>query len=508
MYTTTMSQFTRYTLFFTAAFLTLHGLSLLSFFVEPLRPVLFFVLLGAAAVLAFWKPAYAAVPIILELLLDSSGHLFEWRGLSLRLLVFIVTMAVWTFHAIRRKALLKQLHTPFTAIYGAILVIVALAAYNGYLNGHAVRAVIADAIPFLYLALWYPLRALFPERSEAESKGNASTSSAHNVLVPLLLGSFLGAAILSLIALFLFSSGLQEIHGPFYTWWRDWVAGKATSTGFGFYRIVTPLHLFLTALVPFVVYVILKIRTEGTLPVIARSESDERRSNLIIRLLRFARGFARNDKLWLLIIILLVPVINFSRIYFLAIIPATLIMALKLPWKKVALTLIIIGAVSLAEYAVVNLAASRGTSLGFEFLTQQSRGIIDPESEASASARAAILPHLLGKIKNRPLLGEGLGASVTYYNAFLEKESTTRHLDWGYLELAVEFGLFVALFFLGLLVWLFYHGFRNPLAASILVFLAVTALTTPALFHVYGITLILAVLLATNLLKLDKVQQV
>ena len=186
----------------------------------------------------------------------------------------------------------------------------------------------------------------------------------------------------------------------------------------------------------------------------------------------------------LLLLILLVPALNFSRIYFLAIIPATLVMAWKLPWKKVALTLILIGAISLAEYTVINLAASRGTSFGFEFITKQSRGIIDPESEASASARAAILPRLIEKIKSRPLLGEGLGATVTYYNPFLQKELTTPHLDWGYLELAVEFGLIATLFFLGLLIWLFYRGFRSLLTASILVFLAITTITTPALFHV------------------------
>ncbi|OGL88480.1 hypothetical protein A3H75_02265 [Candidatus Uhrbacteria bacterium RIFCSPLOWO2_02_FULL_51_9] len=501
-----MSQVTRYTLLFTGAFIALHALSLLSFFVEPLRPTLFLILLGAAAAFAFWKPTYAAIPIILELLLDSSGHLFEWRGLSLRLLMLVVVLVAWLYHAIRARQLVTKLKTPFTALYLIILAIVALAAYNGYQNGHTVRLIIADAIPFLYLALWYPLWSLREaSRASDEAISSGLLRYARNDIWALILASFLGAALLSLITLFLFSSGLQEIHEPFYTWWRDWVAGKATSTGFGFYRIVTPLHLFLTALVPYVCYTILWPRTADPSHVIARSEQSERRSNLIIRLLRFARGSARNDKLWFLAVILLVPVLNFSRIYFLAIIPATLVMALKLPWKKVALTLILIGTLSLAEYTIINLAASRGTSFGFEFITKQSRGIIDPESEASASARAAILPYLIEKIKNRPVFGEGLGASVTYYNMFLQKELTTPHLDWGYLELAVEFGLLMTLFFLGLFAWLFYRNFRNPLGASILVFLAITTLTTPALFHVYGISLILAVLLANRLIALDKV---
>ncbi|MBI4098575.1 MAG: O-antigen ligase family protein [Candidatus Magasanikbacteria bacterium] len=482
-----MSQMTRRTLLFTTAFLALHGLSLISFFVEPLRPVFFFILLGAAAVFAFWKPHYTAIPIILELLLDSSGHLFEWRGLSLRLLTLTVVLVAWLYHAIRARQLFSKLKTPFTAFYLIILAIVALAAYNGYQNGHATKSIIADAIPFLYLALWYPLQSLRAKRSNPDEIASSPSAPRNDIVIALILASFLGAAILSLITLFLFSSGLQEIHGPFYTWWRDWVAGKATSTGFGFFRIVTPLHLFLTALVPYVAYVILRPKAEGS------------------HRMGFFAGLRMTTARWLLLTtILLVPVLNFSRIYFLAVIPATLVMAWKLPWKKVALTLILIGAISLAEYTVINLAVSRGTSFGFEFITKQSRGIIDPESEASASARAAILPHLIDKIKNQPFVGEGIGATATYYNPFLEKELTTPHLDWGYLELAVEFGIIAALFFLAVLLWLLWRSRGSALGASVIVFLFVTTLTAPALFHVYGIALILVILLVNRPLALDR----
>ena len=480
-----MTKTVRYTLLFIGAFLILHALSLLSFFVPVLQPVFFFIFLGAAVVFAFWKPTYAPIPIILELLLDSSGHLFEWRDLSLRLLVLVVCLLAWLFHTLRVKKLFQSLKTPFTAVYMAILVIIALAAYNGLQNGHAARLIIADAIPFLYLALFYPLRDLFKK---------------NNYQLPvtgyrLLLGSFLGAAILSIIALFLFSSGLQEIHGPFYIWWRDWVAGKATATGNGFYRIVTPLHLFLTALIPYFVYQLL------------HSVIPESRSSAISGIQKWFRKTGSRVKpgmtcLLLLLTILLVPAINFSRIYFLAIIPAVLVMAFgrkinneqltinKIKFKKALVILLIIGFVSIAEYSVVNLAASRGQSIGFEFLYGQSKGIVDPESEASASARAAILPHLLDKIKTRPLIGEGMGATVTFYHPFLEKETTSPHLDWGYLEMAVEYGLIAVIFFLALLALLFWRLRQNPLAASALVFLAVVTITAPALFHVYGISLI------------------
>jgi O-antigen ligase len=101
------------------------------------------------------------------------------------------------------------------------------------------------------------------------------------------------------------------------------------------------------------------------------------------------------------------------------------------------------------------------------------------------------------KIKNHPLLGNGLGDTVTVFSPVFKQNITTPHFDWGYLEIWAETG------FIGLLAWcmLILHALKNTTRvygySAILLTLLVINLTSPGLFHVMGVLLI-AVLLATK----------
>lgn len=437
-----------------AGFIALHAASLLGYLNRELAAPLFLILLGASAAFVLHKPRLSALPLVLNLLLDSSGHLFEFHDISLRLALLLLAMAGWLYHAIKTRTLYREIYQPFTAALALTYAAVAFAAYTGLSNGHATRAVIADAIPFAYLMLYYPFKQSWPHLKKYAQAGTGA--------------SYAGAAFVSVIILTLFATGLVELQEPLYKWLRDIVAGKVTSTGNGFYRIVTPLHLLLAALLPYLSLVLLK---------------------------------SKKYTLWFLAT--LVISLNFSRMYFLAIIPATLVFSFyrSIGWKRAATTLLLIGSLSTGQYTLANVITSAGSSAGFEFLSGQAAGIADPGSEASASARAAILPHLIEKIKDKPLFGEGLGSTVTYYNPFSEKELTTPHLDWGYMELAVEFGIALAsLMILMLLVGL-WHLRVSPSTASSLIFLLAVTVTTPALFHVYGISLISALYAAKGVDK-------
>ncbi len=439
--------------FFVAAFGLLHTFSLWAYFDPSLSPIFFLILLGASAFFVFYKPSLAALPLILNLLLDSSGHLFEWHDISLRLSLLALALLGWLYGALKEGSLKQQLKTPFKSGIGLVLLFVLFAVYNGWMQGHQNKSVIADAVPFAYLLSFYPFRSLLKKWKSLPPVASSA-----------IIASFVGAALLSTAMLYLFSSETVLLQEPLYKWFRDVVAGKITSTGNGFYRIVTPLHLLLTALVPAAVY----------------------------HLLYKSNKLTKRAAYILLLLILVVPAINFSRMYFLALIPATLVFAFysKIGLKKAVNTLVIIGLSSIAIYTGANLLSSLGQSYGFEFLFGQAQGIVDPQSEASASARGAILPHLIDKIKTRPILGEGLGSTVTYYNPFFEKKLTTPHLDWGYLEIFVEFGLMVGIALLALLFTGAWSVKNSPFAISSLVFLFSVTLTTPALFHVYGVVII------------------
>ncbi len=462
-----MSQLSlKHILLVSLAFLGVHALSLGAYFFPPLQPVIYVCLLGTAVVIVVRRQSFILFPMLVSFFLDSSGHLFEWHDISLRLAVLVVTLAAWAWHAARERTLLQKLRTPATLLIVTIAAVVLFAAMHGYRSGHLVRQVIADAIPYAYLFLFYPIRdAVHWFWSLSSDERERLYQRAFSIVI----GSFVGAAILSVIVLVFFSAKYQLIHGPFYVWWRDWVAGKATYAGDGFYRIVSPLHLLLTAFVPLVVYRLLFME----------------RDRITSRFVSWAPSI-------LVLLILLVPTLNFSRMYFIALIPAILIMIGPFPWKKVVATLAVVVIVVLSEYVYINLAVSRGKSLASQFFIQQSEAIISTEREGSAAARSAVFPRLIEKIKVQPFFGEGLGATVTYENPFLKRTLTTPHLDWGYLEFAVEFGVPITVFFITLIVWLFWRLRTEPLAASIIVFLLVAALTTPALFHVLGITVLTA----------------
>ena len=109
-----------------------------------------------------------------------------------------------------------------------------------------------------------------------------------------------------------------------------------------------------------------------------------------------------------------------------------------------------------------------------------------------------ILNSIFEIIKSNPIFGIGLGATVTFFNTMTYETVTTRHFDWGYLEMLAELGAFGTLAFLALIVFTmsavikkiksaidwqdFYVGLLAGIAS-----LLVINITAPTLFHVFGI---------------------
>ena len=104
-------------------------------------------------------------------------------------------------------------------------------------------------------------------------------------------------------------------------------------------------------------------------------------------------------------------------------------------------------------------------------------------------------------IKQSPIFGQGLGATVDYTDLLTGQDKTTFHLDWGYLEIWVELGLFGLIAYLLVLLSIFYQGwqtikkleehiFVKRLVIGLLAGLAsltIASLTGPFLFHPLGI---------------------
>lgn len=150
----------------------------------------------------------------------------------------------------------------------------------------------------------------------------------------------------------------------------------------------------------------------------------------------------------------------------------------------------------------VNFLASGGQSLGWEILGLRLSSLAVPTMEESSNNRLLLLPTIKDLIKAEPIIGHGLGQTIEFVDAKGNLVST-RHFDWGYLEMWAEWGLAALVLFLFILFTtakkLIYKLNKNQaLPLGLLTGLAsllIINITAPALSHVLGI-IYLALLLS------------
>ncbi|KKQ28130.1 MAG: hypothetical protein US42_C0002G0085 [Candidatus Magasanikbacteria bacterium GW2011_GWC2_37_14] len=430
-----------------------------------IQGILVFLLLMLLGILYFKKPEYAWYLVLGELFLGGGGHFLEISGLSIRTIFICFFLFLWLMQHLGQNTLKEKLLTKTPLIYflSIFFVFLIFSVFNGLENGHSLRLIFQDLIPYSLLFLIFPSNHLFSEEKT------------QNYFVRLLFVFIIGNALFSLITFALFSSGLNTIHDIFYTWYRDVNIGKITDLYNGFFRIVEPEHLLITPLILLITSLLMR---------------DERHH----KMWRVIRFFA-----------LTIFCLNFSRTYFLALGAGLIILKYKhsfIKWLRECFTVVIL--LSLI-FISVNFIASGGNSLGLELVGLRAQSLINPEIELSSNTRMLILPVINTLILIHPIIGSGLGATVTFFDNNIFNTVTTSNFDWGYLEMWAELGIFGALLLVALYLFVAailimkiktipdWHDFDVGLLAGIVAFLVMN-ITMPALFHVYGILFLLLVL--------------
>jgi O-antigen ligase len=441
--------------------LAFFGLRLVSFLLvgHPIIQgfILFAVIMGYG-MLYYANPRYAWLALIGELLLGGSGHMLELFGLSLRSLVIMLFLIMWLVDSGVRGRLDENFfikhHIYFLGI--PLFIFLAAASFIGLGAGNSPTAVFQDLVPFTYLLLLLPAFRLFEESDSRET------------LIRILIVYVLGSAIFALFTFILFSTDISILQGEYYKWFRDVAMGKITNMHTGFYRIVLPEHVFAVPLTLIITSLLMK---------------DEKHHYMWRFLL--ASG-------------LLVLALNLSRGYFLALLVGLLVLKYKHTAKKwfreFSYTILIL----LGLFMSVHFVASGFYSPGLELFGVRIASITTPALETSSNIRMTLLPPILDKISTSPLIGHGLGSSVSYVDPVTNITKSTRQFDWGYLEMWVELGFFgMAAFLLVIILIMFelvkksrmisdHHDFYVGLLASLFALLVMN-LTAPILFHVFGI---------------------
>lgn len=430
-----------------------------------LQALVVFLLVFTLGILFFKNPDWAWMVVLGEIFLGGSGHLFEFFGLSLRTLFVLTFLFLWTVFAWNDPEKRHQLQLPDKLFYGfpILWLFVAISAVIGILNGHGAVAVIQDSIPFAFFLILLPSFYLFKQEK------------IQHYFIRLVIVFLIGSALFSLFTFILFRTGLGELQDPFYKWFRDVIMGKITIVTDYYFRIVAPEHL----LIPPIMLIV---------------------SSLLMR-------DEKHHHLWRLLFILgsIILALNFSRAYLLGFVIGLTVLLYKHKlrrWLKVSLwsviTLIII-------FTGVNLISSLGKSLGWEIVGVRIGSLVAPHIETSAEIRMVLLEPIFQLITARPIIGNGLGASVTYIDPLTLTEISRRHFDWGYLELWAELGIIGAAWFMivigAVMVQLIkkieilpdYHDLHVGLLGGLIAMLIIN-ITTPALFHVLGVLYLIFVI--------------
>lgn len=418
--------------------------------------------------------------VALEIILGGAGSFVGIGSTSLRTILLVVSMGIYGIQKIKNDELKSILQKNKATAYRLSLLIgfAALAALIGYLNNHDQHLIIADLIPYAFFLYYFPLKELLAKQ---EFKSLALDA---------LFAAILGNVIIIAHTFLTFTSGFHVLQDTYYHWYRDVAAGKITELPFHFYRLVLNEQLLLVPVLLWFLSRLVILSETKDLSVddldssrhhdSVGTQNDKPKKNIAYRLSP--------------IILLVILAINLTRIYLLAIAIGYLFLFTKTNWKR-WLTVGLLSLIAfIALFIVIHFTASRGQSLGLELFGLKLQSITTPQIEDSSLSRLLLFPKIIEKIKAQPLLGNGLGDTVTVYSPIFKQTISTPHFDWGYLEIMNELGL------VGLLIWLSLIAYlanprlrrgegreRSRWHLASLAALLVTNVTSPALFHVLGI---------------------
>lgn len=388
-----------------------------------------------------------------EIILGGIGGFLAISGLSLRTLLLICSLPIFVCQMIKDKQSWPTSQSDRTVIWLLVIMglVVGLAVGRGYYLDNDLSKILADTVPYLFLLYFFPLKKLWSDDQFKRLTRN------------LLVAAVIGSLIFVLFTFIIYSTGLGSLPDSYYRWFRDVAGGKITDLNNNFYRVVINEQLMLIPLLLYYMAELIRNKKTGRVNYYAAMT---------------------------LIIILS---INLTRIYWLALPIGLLVLFSRSYWKRWLAIVAMVFVLLAVSFSALHLAASRGQSLGWELFGLRWQAVAKPRIDQSALSRMLLLPPIWEKITRHPLLGHGLGETVTVYNPIVKTEITTTQFDWGYLEIIAEMGL------VGLLVWLIFIGHIlarlqvRPWLAILVSFLFIN-LTSPALFHVMGIILLTVVL--------------
>ena len=419
---------------------------------SPVNTLVSFLILALSSYWIYKNDDRGWYIIAAEIIFGGAGGYLKIFSISLRTCLLIVSLLIYFSRKIyrQRRGFFARLKTKHYLMLALILVSV-LSALNGFYQHHTRGAVISDLIPYFFFLYFFPLADLWLSTEFRDLTKKA------------IVASIIGNGLFILFTQIGFSTGIFVLQQQYYHWFRDVALGKITDIDFHFYRLVLNEHLML---VPLMIYWIADI-----------IKNKINKNNFII-----------------LSVLLFILANNLTRIYMVALAIGMLCLFSFNNWKTWLKTIAVCMVSFVFIFTTMHIIISRGKSFGFEIFGLRLQSIATPQIEGSSLSRLLLLPKIIDKIKIHPIVGDGLGDTVTVFSPVYQTTITTSQFDWGYLEIWTEMGLF------GLLLWiaLIYHTTKttkNKTLLAIFVSYLIINITSPALFHVFGVILLTILLI-------------
>lgn len=432
-----------------------------------------------------WKnPPLALSILLLELLTGSKGYLlsiqFGPSQISLRIVLFAAFFIGWAANVVKNRAwqgsaslLTGRWH------YAALLALVVFAFNNGILNGDR-EFLYADANAWLDLALLVPVLDIARRYPSELRKTVPQVAS---------IGLF-WVAVKTFAVEYVSAHGLDA--GRYvYLWIRKTGVGEVTRVTGNAWRVFFQSHIYFIA---------------AWLLAAAWTVFAEKGSSTPLRSAQDDGGRPIRSAWWLMAVSVFIVGISLSRSFWLGTAAGVLVLAafgyrsLSLKGVRLVFTSSAVGLAMIVAALMFPLPPVSFVSLGDVLANRSDMG------EAAAVSRWQLLPKLWERIKDRPIMGSGFGATVTYESKdprVIERTGgtglyRTYAFEWGWLDFWLKFGILGIPLMLWVVVWLGWRVWRldEPRwlrvgAVSSLAALAVLHFFTPYLNHPLGFAFIL-----------------
>lgn len=447
----------------------------------------------AIAIIAYKRPGLALAIVGAEVWIGGFGYLFMLTvpnlaiGLSLRMVLMGGFFLGWGLNAVVNK-IWKQWNVTELFIILAWL-FVATMVFSGFINGLHLNQpfIFQDANAWVFLFYLIPVLDIAHRYPIQLSQHAKSAFVASVIWLPLK----------ALVVFYIFSHGITTWADPLYTWIRDTKVGEITPAGGNLYRVFFQSAIFSLATALYLMAYWIQTGVKS----LNKNKFDHLFSALPCYLPRYAV-----ISLWMLSIAMVL--ISLSRSFWVGMTVGLIVCLFlgiikfkKIPWLALGKLIAGIFAAFVLVITTMYLPWPKTDNISLASMLKD-RGTV---SDAAGASRWHLLPAMMDKIRENPIIGHGFGSTVTYKSLdprVLEQNPdgiyTTYAFEWGWLSLWLKFGIFGPLVMLWLLVsntWRSYKSnyswwIRTGIIATTTAF-AVVHIFTPYLNHPIGFTFLL-----------------